>query len=137
MKIPTKIRRIGIDAAGYTMILTGIAIGWLPGPGFTPLFLGGLALLSIHNPWARRLREYALKNGTSLMNAFFPDHRLIMWLWDIAVALAIAIGAYALYGLSGFLKTVVSAVFLAGALIAFARNRRRFERAVNRLKRKR
>ncbi len=54
--MPEKFKRIGIDAAGYVLILLGIAFSPLPGPGGLPLVLAGLGLLSIHNEWARRLR---------------------------------------------------------------------------------
>lgn len=61
--MPDKLKRILTDTAGYLLIVAGIALGWLPGPGGLPLVLAGLGLLSINNDWARRLRDYIVKNG--------------------------------------------------------------------------
>jgi hypothetical protein len=38
-------------ATGVLLILMGIAIGWLPGPGFVPLAVGGAYLLSGEIRW--------------------------------------------------------------------------------------
>lgn len=135
MKIPKKLKRVLIDTAGYIMIILAGLLGWLPGPGGTPLLLGGLALLSIHNEWAQRLRDYLIEQGTSVLDRLFPDHKAIVIIWDIAILFILGFGAYALFGFDGFIRMVVSAVFLAGGLVAFGRNRRRFERLVTRLKR--
>ena len=46
-------RRIGILLAGSILLLAGIALLVLPGPG-VPLMIGGLALLGTQFSWARR-----------------------------------------------------------------------------------
>jgi Flp pilus assembly protein TadB len=42
-------------AAGFLLIVVGIIIGPLPGPGFIPLFIGGLTLLLRYAKWSKRL----------------------------------------------------------------------------------
>lgn len=84
------LKRIAIDAAGYFLIVAGIALGWLPGPGGIPLILAGLGLLSINNKWAEDLRNYLLKHGGKLVKILFPDNKYVQWLYDALVALLLA-----------------------------------------------
>ncbi len=85
------LKRIAIDIAGYVLILAAVATGWLPGPGGIPLALAGLALLSINNDWARRLRKYLLENGGKLVVILFPRNKFFEWLYDILVVLLLAL----------------------------------------------
>lgn len=77
--------RIATDAAGYGLIIFGLAIGWLPGPGGIPLTVAGLGLLAINNVWAARLRSYLLARGGSTVNWLFPATPLAQWLYDVLV----------------------------------------------------
>ena len=47
-------KRVGITIAGFAVILAGIALLVLPGPGWLLIF-AGLAILSTEYVWARRL----------------------------------------------------------------------------------
>ena len=47
-------RRVGVTIAGFAVILAGIALLVLPGPGWLLIF-AGLAILSTEYMWARRL----------------------------------------------------------------------------------
>jgi len=51
-------KRIGITIAGFVVILAGIVLLVLPGPGWALIFLG-LAILATEYVWARRLLEKA------------------------------------------------------------------------------
>ncbi len=42
-------------ALGILLIIIGIIIGPLPGPGFIPLFVAGLTLLLRYANWSKRL----------------------------------------------------------------------------------
>ncbi len=42
-------------AVGILLIVVGVIIGPLPGPGFIPLFIGGLTLLLRYASWSKRL----------------------------------------------------------------------------------
>jgi len=79
------IKRIATDAAGYVLIVLAILTGWLPGPGGIPLALLGLGLLSIHNAWAMRLRQYLLKNGGKVVEILFPRKVWVEWFYDVLV----------------------------------------------------
>jgi hypothetical protein len=80
-------KRILTDAAGYLLILAGIATGWLPGPGGIPLIVGGLGLLSINNLWAKRLRIWVVENGGKAAEMLFPKHPVAEWGYDVLVVL--------------------------------------------------
>jgi hypothetical protein len=99
----SKGKRIATDAAGYLLIVASALTGWLPGPGGIPLLIGGLGLLSIHNAWARNLREYLLQNGGKLLPFLFPKNAVAQWTYD-AVAVA-------LYVLAAFLAWRHAAVW--------------------------
>jgi uncharacterized protein (TIGR02611 family) len=51
------VRRVAAIAGGGILLVTGIALLVLPGPG-VPLIIAGLALLSTQFEWARRLRNW-------------------------------------------------------------------------------
>jgi uncharacterized protein (TIGR02611 family) len=53
MKTNSVARRIGIEVAGWGLVLIGIAAIFLPGPGLLSLF-AGLAILSQQYEWAER-----------------------------------------------------------------------------------
>jgi hypothetical protein len=84
-------KRILTDAAGYLLILAGIATGWLPGPGGIPLIVGGLGLLSINNLWAKRLRMWVVENGSKATQIIFPKHPAAEWGYDALVVLLFAL----------------------------------------------
>jgi len=50
-------RRIAVIVAGSLLLLVGIALLVLPGPGI-PLIIAGLALLGTQFPWARRALQW-------------------------------------------------------------------------------
>ncbi len=87
-------KRIGIDAAGYLLIILAGLTGWLPGPGGIPLFIAGLGLLSINNKWAKDLREYVLDHGGKILKIIFPKHQVAQWAYDIVALALFAVAAY-------------------------------------------
>lgn len=103
MRIRHHAKRVAIDAGGYLLLIAAVATGWLPGPGGIPLAIAGLGLLSIHNAWAKHLREYLLANGGKIVQLFFPKHPIAQWAYDIVVI--------ALYGLAAFLGWKHAAVW--------------------------
>lgn len=52
-RIPAWLRRTGIEIAGWTLIVLGVAALVLPGPGLLML-VAGLAVLSLRYAWANR-----------------------------------------------------------------------------------
>lgn len=55
-------RRLGIQVAGWSLLVAGTALLVLPGPGL-PVLVAGLALLGKDQPWARRLLERLKDQG--------------------------------------------------------------------------
>ncbi len=113
------IKRIGIDAAGYLLIIAAGLTGWLPGPGGIPLFVAGLGLLSINNKWAKDLREYTLKHGGKIIQFIFPKHPIAQWAYDIvavtlfAVSVVLAWHHAAIWQVSMAASAFFLAVFIA------------------------
>lgn len=125
---PSRTKRILTDIAGFTMILGGIAFGWLPGPGGIPLILGGLALLANNHHWAKQLLEYAQERGANLSRIIFPKNLLIQRLYDIGgMALVITAGYLALYHYNNFIGILITAMFFFGISILVL-NRQRLTR---------
>lgn len=124
----TNFKRIGTDIAGYFLILLGIGIGWLPGPGGIPLVVAGLGLLSIHNAWAQKLRDYALQHGGKMIRILFPANRLIELLYDLVVVIIlILVTVLAWQHAAIWEKSLAIALFFVALFIALM-NRQRLER---------
>ena len=51
----SRIGRNLLIAAGFLLCIVAVIVGPLPGPGFIPLFVGGLTLLLRYAKWSKRL----------------------------------------------------------------------------------
>jgi len=125
-------KRIAVDAAGYLLILAAILTGWLPGPGGIPLALAGLGLLSINNEWARRIRDYLLKNGGKVVKILFPEHIIFQWLYDVIVVLLFVLVAVLEWRHAAIWQISLGIGLFFFALFIAAMNRDRFNRLKNR-----
>lgn len=131
-----KLRRVAIDAAGYLLILAALLTGWLPGPGGIPLLIAGLGLLSIHNAWARRLREYAIRSGNDLIHKFFPDYALVQLLYDIIVTLALATAGILLWLHHEYWQLAIAGLLVGLGIVVGLLNRQRYARFMQHIKHK-
>ena len=113
--MPQKLKRILTDAGGYGLILLGAATGWLPGPGGIPLVLAGLGLLSINNAWARRLRDWVIKQGGDAVQKLFPQHPWVQAGYDVLVLVLLGVVAWL-----GFRHAAIWQISLAVALFCIA-----------------
>lgn len=57
-------KRIAVTIAGFVVVLIGIALIPLPGPGWAIVF-AGLAILATEYVWAQRLLSYAKRKALS------------------------------------------------------------------------
>lgn len=127
-----KLKRFSVDIAGYTLILLGILLGWLPGPGGIPLILAGLGLLSVHNHWAKRILEYIKENGLKVLDYIFPENKAFQAAHDV-LASVLALGAvYIVFTQSGYVWFGAAFALTALAVVDFLYNRNR----ISKLKRK-
>jgi uncharacterized protein (TIGR02611 family) len=86
---PRPVRRIVILTVGAIVLLGGLIISPLPGPGFTVLGPLGLAILATEFAWARRLLK-RVDDRTDFLDRYAP------WLaspWAVA-GLALVIAGY-------------------------------------------
>jgi hypothetical protein len=74
---PHLLVRIARICAGFVVVLAGISLLVLPGPGLA-LIVGGLTILAVDIPFARRLRTTLIEHGDRL-TGFVPP-RLKKWL---------------------------------------------------------
>lgn len=129
-------RKIAIDTIGILLIIAALLFGWLPGPGGTPLLLGGLGLLATNHEWARKLLHTLKEKGVQIMDMVFRDHPLIAAAFDIlAVTLLVLAGLFFGQATGNIMRGLATALlFLAFGL--FLGNRKRIyslNRYVNRI----
>lgn len=127
------LKRILTDLAGYGLILIGIALSPIPGPGGIPLIIGGLGLLSINNEWARRLRAYLLNHGGKIVKIVFPAHWFVQVLYDTLTVILIIVVAVLVHRHSRAWQISLAIAMFFLAIFIAAMNRDRYLR----LKRKR
>ena len=120
-------KRIGFDVAGYTLMIVGLAFGWVPGPGGRPLILGGLGLLAVHNHWAKRLLIFAKEQGDKLVYVLFPNNKIIQALHDLLVIILLVIGIAILAILPSIFTFGIMVAFSAAAIADFCFNRNRLQ----------
>jgi uncharacterized protein (TIGR02611 family) len=63
-------KRVGVTIAGFAVLIAGIAMLVLPGPGWVAIFLG-LGILSTEYVWAQRLLAKAKAKAEQAKNAVF------------------------------------------------------------------
>lgn len=118
------------DISGVTLIILSVLLGWIPGPGFVPLFLAGLGLLSINHDWAKKLLVNFKNNGIKILDLFFRDHKGLMIAYDIA-AIGLVVGGVLLFGSAT--KQIWQTILIASVFIGvgiFLSNRKRTTRIV-------
>jgi hypothetical protein len=93
-KLKRIFKRLGVDIIGYLLIVLGLSIGWVPGPGGIPLILAGLTLLSIHNHWARQIIEALKSRGNDLTKLFFPNNPKIQLFHDYLLVITLFAVSY-------------------------------------------
>lgn len=122
------LKRFGIDIAGYLLILVGLSLGWLPGPGGIPLVLAGLGLLSIHNPWAKRIMRLLARHGNNLTTYIFPENRTAQLLHDIVTALLLCAAMVLVLFAESSWHLALAGILFVFACLDYCLNRQRLAR---------
>ncbi len=72
------VKRWAVILAGCCVVLIGVILMPVPGPGGTPVTLAGLAILSAELPVARRIREKFLALKASRFDGMTPWKKRVM-----------------------------------------------------------
>lgn len=131
------LRRIGTDAAGYLLLLAALLTGWLPGPGGIPLALAGLWLLSMYNPWARRLRRYVVGYGGGFVSKLVFGSKLLRTIYDIAILLLLSSAAVLFWRHGAHWQVALGSVLVGVAIGLGFLGWQRYSRLLSPFKRKR
>jgi len=67
LSLPHPIRWVGVAAAGAALVLVGLALLVLPGPGI-PLLILGLVVLSTEFVWAQRTLHHVRHHSTAALS---------------------------------------------------------------------
>ncbi len=65
-------RRVSIAVIGFTILILGVAMLVLPGPGWLIILLG-LSILSVEFVWARRLMRRVRRAGRAISRTVFGE----------------------------------------------------------------
>jgi len=63
-------RRVGVTIAGFAVLLAGVALLVLPGPGWLLIFIG-LGILSTEYVWAQKMLATAKRKAEEAKDAVF------------------------------------------------------------------
>ena len=129
-------KRVLTDVAGYLLLVAALLTGWLPGPGGIPLALAGLGLLSIHNVWAKRLRQTLFAHSGRIISRIIIDNIWLQRLYDALVIVLAATAGMLLWQHGDHWQVVSAGIGLIGLALGLSlANRKRFERLKLRIKR--
>jgi len=101
-------QRTGSEVLGWLLVVLGIALLVLPGPGMLAL-VAGIALLAPHYAWARRILDplhdravEAAKQGVSTLSRILVGAAGVIWLFGIGLVwlASPAIPEFSLWGLT-------------------------------------
>lgn len=120
--------RISIDIAGFSLIITSIVFGWLPGPGGIPLFLAGLGLVALNHEWAENLLKNFDKKRTELTDKYLMTSPRVSLAIDITCLLLMITGVFIALTQTQLLYRGVGIAATSISLIIILSNQKRFER---------
>ncbi|USN95319.1 MAG: hypothetical protein H6793_03225 [Candidatus Nomurabacteria bacterium] len=130
-------KKIGVDILGVLLIIASGLVGWLPGPGGIPLFLGGLALLASNHEWAERLINSLGHHGNRLSEIIFSEKPRVQLIFDIISFLLFTLSCYVISTTrSTFFKVLFSGLMFTSIWL-FIGNRKRLQRISKQIKQKR
>lgn len=130
-----KLKIYALNSLGILLLCLVPLLGPLPGPGGIPLTLAGLSLLSINNPWAKRLKEFIEKKGLDLSDLIFLNNKICQLAWDIFILLSLAGGFYLFFAFDlGRIWQMLLSTVLSSLVFAWFRNRHRWRALLKSLK---
>lgn len=124
------IKRIGIDIAGFGLVLLGLLTGWLPGPGGIPLVLAGLAILSLNYEWAERLIQDLEKKRVEYTKRYYDaDPRTARFI-DLFALVLVTAGGFVVYTQTAIGYRIFGIGLIVGGISLLATNQRRIHKVI-------
>lgn len=128
-----QLKRIGIDIAGFGLIIISPFTGLLPGPGGIPVFLAGLGILSLNYKWAKDLLKNFEEKYNDFVEKYLVGNKKVALTIDIISVLTIASGIFILLNASQVIVVGFAFGMTSFGVIILASNQRRFERLKKRI----
>lgn len=128
-----QLKRIGIDIAGFGLIILSPFVSLLPGPGGLPVFLAGLGILSLNYKWASDLLKNFEKRYNEFVEKYLVSNKTVGLTIDILSVFTIASGIFILLNAEHFLILGLAFGMTSFGLIILVSNQRRFARFKNKI----
>lgn len=115
-------RRVAVTVVGAALLVVGVVLLILPGPGLL-LVLAGLVVLATEYPWARRCCEPVRRQATAAARASVASRLRVAWTAAVGLALIaagavwIAVPSLPLAGIAPGSGLIFSGVVLVGLLL--------------------
>lgn len=130
------VKRIAIDIAGFGLVILGILLGWLPGPGGIPLIVAGLGILALNYQWAESLLKDFDKKRVELTDRFLMVDPLTSKVMDGFALILLLGGAWLVIHSDVTAHRAIGVSFAFAGLTVLLSNQKRIERIVKKLKSK-
>ncbi len=117
-----------LDTLGVLLMVTALAIGWLPGPGGIPLFLVGLGLLAINHDWAKRYIDVLQDYADRLGDLIFVSDKRAQAAYDVLGPVLLASGLWLMYQHPRVWITSVGLSLTCLGIVVLLGNRNRWQR---------
>lgn len=114
---PGGYKRILFDVLGVFLIILGLSLGWLPGPGGIPLILAGLGLLSINNHWAKRITKHIEKYADDARLIIFPNLRVVKIIHNIVAFILLLTAIWLIFFIKSAFSIGIGISLLAIAIV--------------------
>lgn len=128
------LKRIGIDIAGFGLIIAAPFLGWLPGPGGIPIFLAGLGLLALNYDWAENLLKNFEKKRVEFTKRYLTNNPRVSRSIDAVSTLMIVFAIYLLFTQQALILRGIGIALISLSGIIIISNQNRLDRIIASIK---
>lgn len=130
------VKRIGIDIAGFGLIIISPFVSLLPGPGGLPVFIAGLGILSLNYKWARRLLQNFEQKYKNFVDKYLVSNKKIARLIDLLCLVIIITGVIIVINSNHLIFKGLGIGLVSFSVLILVSNQKRLDRFVKKLKKK-